>query len=282
MKCILKSQKPPCGGSVNLIVPLNPPAFGMPVALGNSPLRNVICQLRFPPILSIGRSEYIARFQEEIRELYPILSQIQGASIQVAPGESSPVQLTSGWQFADPIGWTVTLTSEWLGLETSAYSTFSDFSQRFDQLVRLSIATFAPARRDRIGLRYINEIEHPEPDGNTPASWRPWLREELLGVVGGDVVGEDVIQSLQQIRVEQPDGVFVLTHGFVRSQQGDSSAASKYLLDFDYFNEDPEPLDPDALHDQLAHYNDLIYRVFRWSIQEKLFQFLRASPKPTP
>ncbi len=252
-------------------MPLNPPEYGRVVVFGNSPLKTVLCQLRFPPILSMARQEFVAEFQEGLRDRYPLVGQMHETAIAVGGvGAASPPQVTSSWQFTDTDEtWTVTLSVDALALETTAYANFADFSQRFNDLVGHTINRFSPTRQNRIGLRYINEIVHP--DAGTPAAWQPFLRAELLGVVGGEVVGEDVIQSMEQIRVQQPDGIFVLRHGFVK--RSSTPPEGVYILDFDYFDEQPQPLDAGGLAARLENYNDTIYRVFRWSIEPQLYQF---------
>lgn len=49
--------------------------FGAPgpdeVPLERAPLVRVIAQLRFPPIVSLGRADFIGPFQEAIRSRYP-------------------------------------------------------------------------------------------------------------------------------------------------------------------------------------------------------------------
>src|SRR6266480_96525 len=57
------------------------------VPLGNSPLAEVLCQVRFPPILRISNEEPSA-FQEHIRERFPLLKMEQGVRI-VAPSLGS-------------------------------------------------------------------------------------------------------------------------------------------------------------------------------------------------
>ena len=47
------------------------PEFGQ-VRYGKSPLRLVVCQVRFPSLLRISDPAYVAGFQEAIAREYPI------------------------------------------------------------------------------------------------------------------------------------------------------------------------------------------------------------------
>ena len=59
------------------------------VRLKNAPLAEVICQVRFPPVLRIG-SEQPADFQERIRGRFPQLGVEQGMVVRMAPLEGEP------------------------------------------------------------------------------------------------------------------------------------------------------------------------------------------------
>lgn len=57
------------------VVSINNPLIDPPppeVPLKSAPLIRVIAQVRFPPILSIEKQEFVASFQEAIRDKYPI------------------------------------------------------------------------------------------------------------------------------------------------------------------------------------------------------------------
>ena len=62
-----------------------------------NPLRNVICQLCFPPILSID-SEMPAQFQECIRSSFPSFNETLEFQLPVQAGLNAPVPE----QFANP------------------------------------------------------------------------------------------------------------------------------------------------------------------------------------
>ena len=56
----------------------------------NAPVHEVICQLRFPTILSINEA-MPAAFQEEIRKEFPQFS-VRAERVPVAPGQQPPAQ----------------------------------------------------------------------------------------------------------------------------------------------------------------------------------------------
>src|SRR5262249_5715400 len=86
------------------------------VPLSRSPLIRVIAQLRFPPIVSIDKRDFIGPFQEAIRGQYPILrtEQVNNNEVTVNPEGAVSVRREEGtlWRFHDKAdNWRIGLTS---------------------------------------------------------------------------------------------------------------------------------------------------------------------------
>lgn len=126
-------------------------------------LGEVICQLRFPEILSIGANVPVA-FQEAIRSEYPQYSARQEApapKITGAPGnltlENQPSTINYQFVSADGV-WRVNLTSKFISLACSRYTCWEDFAKKLDKPLVAFIKTYKPAYFERVGLRYLNFI----------------------------------------------------------------------------------------------------------------------------
>lgn len=65
------------------------------VRLANSPLVEVVCQVRFPPILRINKEEP-SDFQEAVRQRFPELAAEQGMVLQM------PANGTGSWSGVRP------------------------------------------------------------------------------------------------------------------------------------------------------------------------------------
>lgn len=126
----------------------------------NSPLAEVICQLRFPEILSI-QTTLPAAFQEAIRDDYPRFSSRSEPPIPI-PGGHNPFnpqrQLpTTNYQFASADGvWRINLTSRFISLSCSQYSRWEAFAKQLDKPLAAFIQIYHPAFFERVGLRYVN------------------------------------------------------------------------------------------------------------------------------
>src|SRR5262245_7091139 len=92
-----------------------------------NPLAEVICQVKFPPILRID-SELPAQFQERIRQNYPLFQEKQMSEGDIAlPPEMAQLLKSeffarrgrAAYDFASSDGvWTVSLTRDFLALST--------------------------------------------------------------------------------------------------------------------------------------------------------------------
>ena len=130
---------------------------------GASPLSEVICQLRFPDILSISANPP-ADFQDAIRDEFPEYSlrrDVPPPKVTGAPGhfflENPPAVVN--YQFASPDGvWRVNLTSNFISLSCARYPSWEEFAARLDKPLAAFIRLYKPAYFQRVGLRYINFI----------------------------------------------------------------------------------------------------------------------------
>ena len=121
----------------------------------NNPLAEVICQLRFPEILTIQANIPID-FQESIRQMFP------GYSVRKEP-IFNQTTATNNYQFVTADGiWRINLTSSFISLACSRYTCWEDFARMLDSPLAAFIQIYKPAYFERIGLRYINFISRKQ------------------------------------------------------------------------------------------------------------------------
>lgn len=133
----------------------------------NHQLGDVICQLRFPEILSIGATAPVA-FQEAIRGEYPQYAakmDMPAPKLTGAPGnfavENQPG--TVNYHFVSEDGtWRVNLTSRFISLACSRYTSWEEFALKLDKPLAAFIKVYKPAYFERVGLRYLNFISRRE------------------------------------------------------------------------------------------------------------------------
>ena len=129
---------------------------------GKSPVHEVICQLRFPTILSINSTEPDA-FQEAVRSAFPQYIKRQDAAPPQITGLGGPnPQLqqqppVTNYHFISGDNlWKLNLTQNFIALSTLRYPTWAEFSRQLDKPLAEFIRLYQPAYFDRLGLRYVN------------------------------------------------------------------------------------------------------------------------------
>ncbi len=254
------------------------------------PLILTICQIRFPPVLSVADGAFVAPFQRHIYKDYPIT--VQGTDIQVQLGfdtgkaEFQPGRQSAVWQFSDRNdNWKVVLAQDFLGIETRRYSHFEDFLKRLRRVLTALIKYIEPSIVTRIGLRYVNEVRVDN------VAWASVIRQELLGPISEPQLKDHISHMVSELLLAFPhDEQIRVRHGLfprgttVQPIKGESvSEQPFYLLDFDAFREFPLSAGLLMQTDPICHlievYNKAVYRLFRWSVTETYTETLGGEVK---
>jgi uncharacterized protein (TIGR04255 family) len=249
------------------------------VQLRKAPLRLVIGQMRFTIMPRFEQKAFIAGFQEAIRAQYPKVSREASVTYQLSPVGINPSPGETLWRFSSRDNqWAIVVGESAITLESRAYSSMSDFLDRFSKILQVANETLDITDRLRLGLRYINEIRYPHAENF--AQWRSLFNPEFVGFEASSLLDGHVDHSLQEIQVNRPDGVLAIRHGLLNGAivaplpQEQPGRGQFYLLDLDYYNMTECELDISATVKQMQDYNDLMYRFFRWTLSETLFNYL--------
>lgn len=161
-------------------------------------LAEVICQLRFPEILSIEANAPV-EFQEAIRQEFPQFQRRQEMSppkITGIPGnmqvQNSPATINYQFSSADGI-WRVNLTGKFISLTCSRYTCWEDFAGKLDKPLAAFIKIYTPSYFERLGLRYLNFIsrealdltDRPFKDLIAPCYLGPLMEEDVAETAAG-------------------------------------------------------------------------------------------------
>lgn len=243
-----------------------------------SPLALALCQVRFTTRFGLADT-IVGAFQEALESKYPYPEQQQIASIQFSgmAGQVSVQAPTPGmqWQFVDDTGdWTVSLTSDFVTLETRAYENFNDFLERLRWVLEAIVSIVKPGFGRRIGLRYINEIQSAERD------WAKMIRPEILGPLSVDPIRKNCDQAMQVVSLRFEDVQATLQHGqfptgsTVMAKPGTPPGKDPfYLLDIDMYQEFGPPrslrMDAASICRYIDRYHETIGELFRWATTDK-------------
>ncbi len=238
-------------------------------------LAEVICQLRFPEILTIGTT-LPAEFQEAIRGQYPQFSRRQetpAPKITGLPGhmalENQPA--TVNYQFASADGiWRVNLTSKFISLSCSAYTCWEDFANRLDKPLAAFIRVYKPAYFERIGLRYLNFFSRKALDLED-VPFRDLIEARYLGPLAEEALAEPAVTRCNvDAEFSLRGGCRARIHagpGMVK-KNGQGDQETKFVFDQDLFMAGQLPAQLSAGALQTLHAQ--AFALFRGAIQPRL------------
>lgn len=247
-----------------------------------NPLEEVICQLRFPPILKV-ETDTPADFQERIREQFPFY-QMKG--IGKLPGVSDDLAKMLALDFPIlPSGkahefksrdekWKFSLTKTFIALSCSQYQRWEDFKSHLTAPLLALEELYKPNFYTRLGLRYRDVIRRSSLSLNG-VDWPELLRPWVTGVASQPEIADDI---------QEIEGVFLAalpeSMGAVRVRHGvavdEASKEQCYLIDADFFDETQTELSY-AVH-KLDHLNRQSRYLFRWCITDRLHQAMGPRP----
>jgi uncharacterized protein (TIGR04255 family) len=248
---------------------------------GKNPLEEVVCQVRFPPILRIeADATAIAAFQESVRQVFPLYRRTVmpipmglnlPAPVLQAMGGGAASSAHEFWS-ADET-WQVSLTRDFLALTTRRYTQWADFKARLQVPLGALLAVFAPTFFQRVGLRYRDRIDRARL--GLEEEWPALLRPEVLGELADETIGPHVELAAREltIRLSDDGGRVRVVHGLQREEPPGRSA---YVIDSDFFVEPHAEIG--AVIHVLDGFNLRAGRLFRWCITPRL----RDAMEPVP
>lgn len=207
-----------------------------PCTYENNQLLEVICQLRFPPILTINE-KMPADFQEEIRGDFPQFS-VRVENVPNGPGQppANPPRTINNYHFVSADGkWKLNLTQNFIALSTIEYTDWRTFAGKLDKPLGHFIQRYHPAYFERVGLRYMNAISRKSLDLEG-VPWNDLIQPAWLGVMDEEDVPEQaVLRSATEAEMMLPGNVRLKAHtgpGRVK-RQGKDDGEVRFILDFD-------------------------------------------------
>jgi uncharacterized protein (TIGR04255 family) len=251
------------------------------VPLPNAPLVRVIGQVRFPPVLSLEKRDFVAPLQEAIRKTYPVLRPEQAQSIVLGPEGMAPGPKQIAWRFSDVDGrWRVSVTPEFVAIETTAYMSRNDFLNRLQSVLDTVAEHVKPALAQRLGVRYIDRVT-----GEALKDIRQLVRPDVLGIVGAPFSGQ-VLHSLTQTSFELPEAKeqVLARWGLVPAGATVDPTAIEpinepsWVLDVDMFSNEERPFAPGEIVDAARRYSERLYVVFRWAVTEDFLRRFGGTP----
>jgi uncharacterized protein (TIGR04255 family) len=249
------------------------------VFYGKNPLEEVVCQLRFPPILRID-AEAPVTFQERVRSVFPLYQRGVNPAPLGLPFPPELMQALAGgggvsheFSSADRV-WKLSLTRDFLALTTRDYKEWPDFKAKMREPLDALVAVYAPAFFVRVGLRYRDRIDR-ERFGLAGVDWRELLRAEALGELADRSIGPHVQHVLRELLVNLTEsaGQVRIVHGLQRDGE-----KLTYIIDSDFFTE--QQAETKEVGNVLDAFNRRAGNLFRWYITQRLDRAMEPHDPP--
>ena len=247
-----------------------------------NPLVEVICQLRFPAILSISAMEPAA-FQEAVRRDFPryLVNHEQPAPKVTGLGtpnakleQGAPI---TNYSFISADGlWKLNRTNSFIALSTLRYPRWEDFAQRLDKPLAEFIQIYQPSFFERLGLRYVNAFSRKALNLEGSA-WSDLIAPAFLGILAEQDVDEkavgkcslDVEMALEDCRLKLHAGPGLLGGG-------KKDPEPKFILDGDFSL--PGSTAADKVPQLLGDLHQYAVRFFHGAITPELHEAMGPLP----
>jgi uncharacterized protein (TIGR04255 family) len=197
-----------------------------------NPLQQVALEIRFPPDLTI-LSSVLPPFQKRIRHRYP-----QYTSEQVITLPAGTTSSVAAFRSADGER-QLKLSEQHLAIIFSRYTSFENFQLEALDIIGILDELAELSTLQRVGMRYINNIEVRETDENVADLVRPFIDTSRLPP-------GDVQQFISTVSLSRGGyGINLTTaqlppSGLAQRPHGAGQPRAIYVLDIDVFTEQPK------------------------------------------
>lgn len=219
------------------------------VKYGKQPLVEVICQFRFPTILSINATDPVG-FQEEIRTDFPYYRKIVNENEIVINDEKRSLVKETNHEFISTDKKTkVNLTSSFLAVSSLNYDRWEKFKEQINAVLLVFEKIYKPTFYTRVGLRYKDVIDRRKLC-MSERGWVELIRPNILGII--DKTNQSTIRqwSVKSEYAFADSDIATKQSFFLAEKTGD--ALPVMVFDCDYFKGgNISLLDVDKLTDRL-------------------------------
>lgn len=258
----------------------------------HNPLVEVLCQIRFDPVLRLVNAAPDA-FQQIFAKQYPNTHVDRLASFQVTLGSDPVGGVDAIPQAAPPSIYhflsenrksKVSISAEFITFSCEVYERWEGFKESATEAFRGFLEIYSEAVPHRVGLRYRDLIVR-ENLGLVGVSWGKLLTPFVAGVFALEdffetplgIADEAHIQQASQATLRLDECELLVQSAMLRST--DAQPQSAFLIDSDFFRESTRyDLDRSKLSDNLEALHGNANALFRRCITETLHDALGPRP----
>jgi uncharacterized protein (TIGR04255 family) len=221
-------------------------------------IRQAFRELRFPTLPDLANDAPRA-FVMAIRRAFPHYERRMDLKMGITDKGMEQIPQATHRFVSNDRAWVTWLRTSSFGVETRAYTDFTDFLSRVAQVIDGAQPCLDTDFFTRLGLRYINVL--PAEIGDIDG----WVNDTLLGPMKfGPMTGANRWSS--EVSGLTDTGTYSFRYGLL-SVEGEGQ---RYVLDADFAAESVEW--GDALS-YLRHFNELNFYLYSWSIDFYLYSW---------
>jgi uncharacterized protein (TIGR04255 family) len=242
-------------------------------------LRQVICRMDFPALLGFTDS-LPSGLKSTLRSVLPVaeMKPVRFGNLAVTVGIQTQVES----DMQEGVQWTfhssdrtrrLTIGPTFMTLEFDEYLDFPDFQNVLVQAIKALSGSVPAIEANRLGLRFINEIELP--NGN-PLNWSGYINARLVKLQSAIPASASARRTLGLVEFANDDIRFRFQFGMPNPDYPAPIRRRLFVLDYDAYVESGVAFD--RWPEEADRLNRVIYDVFEDSIGDRLRKAMLRSP----
>lgn len=166
------------------------------------------------------------------------------------------------------------ITPEYFYITYIKYSTYEILREEFSEVSKMFFKNYPDALPNRLGLRYINEIEIQETD---PLDWNRHINANLLGVVNLRYPNCEPTRIFHNYEMLCNPEKFKLRfqYGLFNPDYPAAIKRKTFILDYDAYNEGA--IEPNEINQNIDTYHNKIQELFENNITTELREKMNES-----
>jgi len=155
---------------------------------------------------------------------------------------------------------------KYIFLEYDKYSNFKEVLNDAKSIIERFIVLFEVKTINRMGLRYINEVNLNEKNA---LDWKKYINNDLMGNINfikGN--SKKISRSMGQIVFREEEGDLTFNFGIFNKQYPNEVVTKEFILDYDCYSRLPFEVSEENILNKLEKYHSYIGMLFESSIND--------------
>jgi uncharacterized protein (TIGR04255 family) len=238
-------------------------------------LKKVIARVDFLSPISKIEKNIPKTISEDIKSIFPIAEprKVVAQELQISKnGTKEKRSELTEWRFhSKKRDKTLMIHPQFLWISYSKYSSFEQFKKEFFGILSNFFKFFDEAQGQRVGLRYINEINLDEKE---PLSWEKYINNDLLCLNNFSSNQENISRIFSNIEYTFDDYFVKFQFGIHNPDYPAPILQKQFILDYDAYYQGV--LNLEDITSSFDQFHKKIQELFELSIYDELRDILNG------